>query len=117
MSCLIYFIADLVSSKPSSNDPLIPSIDSLLAELPVIIDPPVFCHCLDTITVAHCKQISIAHQLRHAEEIARVWYAISKRPSWDKVVHALLCSNNQNDQDAIQLAKKKGVDWRTLQRN
>ena len=41
------------------------------------------------------------------------WYQRSPEHSWNKLVDALFCLNN--DQTAILLAKSKGVDWGPLQ--
>ena len=110
ISCSFAFIT--ADKNPSSDPLLITSVDDLLAALPPIANPPVLCQCLEMST-SDCYKISSDYQRRHVQKVVREWHSQSQNPSWEKVVDALFCV--QNDHHAKQLAEKKGVKWKPLQ--
>ena len=84
---------------------LIPSINSLISELPPITDLLDFCLCLQ-VQYSYCQQILTDHQgntRRQETEVAAKWYTQSTEPSGDKVIAALFC--HQNNQAAVQLRR------------
>ena len=94
---------------------VVPSVNSLIQELPTLTDPLDFCLCLG-VPFSECKQILTDNQgstKSQLTQIAAKWYKLSPKPNWDKVVDALFC--HQYNKDAILLAERKGVDWQPLQ--
>lgn len=93
---------------------LIPSVNSLLSEIPSITDSMDFCLCLE-LPYPRCDQLRTDNRgdtRGQVREIAAEWYRRSSNPNWEDVVDALFCHHHNHD--AIQLAEKKGVDWRPL---
>ena len=104
-------------TPPSYPNPII-SMSSLLSELPHITDRGdsfYFCTCLG-VKYPLCKLIHGLPCDNIKSEVMQIlveWYHRSPERSWDKVIDALFCLGN--DQAAILLAERKGVDWKPLQ--
>ena len=90
------------------------SVNSLMLELPPIKDTIDFCICLG-VPLRKCRRILSDHQGSAEDmvkQIAAVWYSQSNNPTWAAVVEALFC--HYHSRDAVQIAERKGVEWRTL---
>ena len=113
LSLLFILHAGSLDSQASSAN-LIPSVNSLITELPRITDPLEFCLCLKLL-YSHCQLLHKDHPgstRKEVREIAAVWYSRSHEPSWDVLVDALFC--HEQFRDAKQLAEKKGVNWKSM---
>ena len=101
-----------VKDTSSTNVP-VTSIDSVVSELPTIIDPDGFCMCLG-VEFPKCRQFRDHQECTKdtVKQIVEIWYHQTKNPSWDQVVEALLCRYRYRD--AAQLADRKGVKQERL---
>ena len=86
-----------------------------MLDLPTITNPLDFCLCLDLL-YSTCDEILTNNPGDVKKQVTKIvakWHETSLELTWEKVVDALFC--HQHNRAAVELAKKKGVDWRPLQ--
>ena len=96
-----------------SSIAIIVSLETLIDDLPVIVNPSRLCHCmkLDKQTCDRIEQEHKENLWKQTREIAATWFDRHvEEPSWEEVIEILICM--ENIRHAKIIADKWGVKFK-----